>query len=153
MLAYDFNLYPNCTWALLLESANNMATILRSDGNRPWAPIVGYSRAVRMGNLVEVSGTSSTTRDGQVMHPNDAYGQMRYILDEIKRAIEEVGATIENTIRTRVFMMNIEDWPAVGKAHGEVFSSIRPACSFVEIGRLMLPELCVEVEATLWIPE
>jgi enamine deaminase RidA (YjgF/YER057c/UK114 family) len=127
--------------------------IQKTDGNRPWAPIVGYSRAVRMGNLVEVSGTSSTTRDGQVMHPHDAYGQMIYILDEIRKSIELVGATMENTIRTRVFMTNIEDWPAAAKAHGEVFSQILPACSFVEISRLMLPELCVEVEATLWIPE
>lgn len=130
-----------------------MTIILKTDGNRPWAPIVGYSRAVRMGNLVEVSGTSSTTRDGAVMHPNDAYGQMIYILDEIRKSIEQVGATLENTIRTRVFMTNIEDWPVAAKAHGEVFSKIMPACSFVEISRLMLPELCVEVEATLWIPE
>jgi enamine deaminase RidA (YjgF/YER057c/UK114 family) len=104
-----------------------------------------------MGNLIEVSGTSATTRDGQVMHPNDAYGQMKYILTEIEKAIKELGATYENTIRTRVFLTNIEDWPAVAKAHGEFFASSLPACSFVEIGRLMLPELCVEVEATLWL--
>jgi enamine deaminase RidA (YjgF/YER057c/UK114 family) len=71
----------------------------RVDGNRPWAPIVGYSRAVRMGNLIEVSGTSATTRDGQVMHPNDAYGQMKYILTEIEKAVKELGATYQNTIR------------------------------------------------------
>ena len=70
-----------------------MTTIGRVDGNRPWAPIVGYSRAVRMGNLVEVSGTSSTTRDGTVMFPNDAYGQMKYILEEIEKAVAELGAT------------------------------------------------------------
>jgi enamine deaminase RidA (YjgF/YER057c/UK114 family) len=129
-----------------------MTEIMRVDGNRPWASIVGYSRVVRMGNLVEVSGTSSTTRDGQVMHPNDAYGQMKYILGEVEKAIAEVGATYENTIRTRVFLTNIDDWPAVAKAHGEVFSKILPACSFVEASRLMLPELCVEFEATLWMP-
>lgn len=127
--------------------------IFRTNGNRPWAPIVGYSRAVRMGNLIEVSGTSSTTSDGRVMHPNDAYGQMRYILDEIEGSIKELGATIENTIRTRVFMTSIDDWPAVAKAHGEKFASILPACSFIEVSRLMLPELCVEVEATLWVSE
>ncbi len=123
----------------------------RVDGNRPWAPIVGYSRAVRMGNLIEVSGTSATTRDGQVMFPHDAYGQMKYILTEIEKAIKELGATFENTIRTRVFLTNIEDWPGVAKAHGEFFATILPACSFVEASRLMLPELCVEVEATLWV--
>jgi enamine deaminase RidA (YjgF/YER057c/UK114 family) len=127
-----------------------MTKIIRVDGNCPWASIIGYSRVVRMGNLIEVSGTSSTTRDGQVMHPNDAYGQMKYILHEVEKAIAEVGVTYENTIRTRVFLTNIDDWPAVAKAHGEVFSKILPACSFIEASRLMLPELCVEFEATLW---
>lgn len=129
-----------------------MSATTHVDGNRPWASIVGYSRVVKMGNLVEVSGTSSTTRDGQVMFPNDAYAQMKYILEEVEKAIAQVGATYQNTIRTRVFMTNIEDWPAVAKAHGEVFSKILPACSFVEVSRLMLPELCVEFEATLWMP-
>ena len=123
----------------------------RVDGNRPWAPIVGYSRAVRVGNLIEVSGTSATTRDGQVMHPHDAYGQMQYILAEIGKAVAELGASFENTVRTRVYLTNIEDWPAVAKAHGEVFAPILPACSFIEVGRLMLPELCVEVEAMLYV--
>jgi enamine deaminase RidA (YjgF/YER057c/UK114 family) len=129
-----------------------VTTILRTDGNRPWAPVVGYSRAVRMGNLVEVSGTSSTTRDGKVMHPHDPYSQMKYVIAEIQKSVEQVGAVLENTIRTRVFMTNIEDWPEVAKAHGEIFAAILPACSFVEVSRLMLPELCVEVEATLWVP-
>ena len=84
------------------------------------------------------------------MHPNDAYGQMKYILHEVEKAIAEVGVTYENTVRTRVFFTNIDDWPAVAKAHGEVFSKILPACSFIEASRLMLPELCVEFEATLW---
>jgi enamine deaminase RidA (YjgF/YER057c/UK114 family) len=106
-----------------------------------------------MGSLIEVSGTSSTARDGQVVHPNDAYNQMRYILNEIAGSVKDLGANFENTIRTRVFMTNIEDWPDVAKAHGEVFSKIRPACSFLEVSRLMLPELCVEVEATLWVAE
>jgi len=92
-----------------------MAKVGRVDGDRPWAPIVGYSRAVRMGNLIEVSGTTATTRDGGVICPNDPYGQMQYILAEVKKAIEELGATFENTIRTRVFMTNIDDWPAGGQ--------------------------------------
>ena len=138
---------------LPMESADKMTVVRRTDGNRPWAPIVGYSRAVRMGNLIEVSGTSSTTRDGQVMHPHDAYNQMRYILNEIEGSIKELGATFENTIRTRVYMTSIDDWPAAAKAHGEIFASILPVCTFIEVGRLMLPELCVEVEATLWVSE
>lgn len=133
------------------QEVGELMEIRRVDGNRPWAPIVGYSRAIRAGNLIEVSGTSATTRDGQVMHPHDAYGQMKYILAEIEKAIKELGAKFENTVRTRVYLTNIEDWPAVAKAHGEVFAPILPACSFIEVGRLMLPELCVEVEATLYL--
>ncbi|CAB4666940.1 unannotated protein [freshwater metagenome] len=128
-----------------------MAIVARVDGNRPWAPVVGYSRAVRMGNLIEVSGTTATTREGGVVCPNDPYGQMQYILAEVKKAVEELGATLDNTIRTRVFLTNIEEWPAVAKAHGEYFASVMPASSFVGGVHLMLPELCVEFEATLWV--
>ncbi len=128
-----------------------MSKVGRVDGNRQWAPIVGYSRAMRRDNLITVSGTSSTTLDGRVMHPHDAYGQLKYILDEVKGAIEQLGATFEDTMSTRVFLTNIEDWPAVAKAHHEVFGSILPAATFLEVSKLMLPELCVEFEATLWV--
>ena len=130
-----------------------MGEVKRVNGNRPWASIVGYSRAVKIGNLIEVAGTSSTTRDGKVMFPNDAYGQTRYVLEEIQKAVEELGATYNDVIRTRVFLTNIDDWPGVAKAHGEFFANILPASSFVEIGRLMLPELCIEVEMTLYLQE
>ena len=128
-----------------------MLKIERVNGNTPWAPIVGYSRAVKMGNLIEVAGTSSTTRDGTVMFPNDAYSQTKYILEEIRKAVKELGASFENVIRTRVYLTNIDDWADVGKAHGECFADILPASSFVEISCLMLPELCVEVEMTLYV--
>ena len=128
-----------------------MEKVSRVDGNRAWSSIVGYSRAIRRGNLISVSGTSSTTLDGRVMSPHDAYGQIKYILEEVKGAIEELGATYEDTMSTRVFFTNIEDWPAVAKAHHEVFGSILPAATFIEVSRLMLPELCVEFEATLWV--
>ena len=128
-----------------------MANVARVDGNRPWASVVGYSRAVRMGNLIEVSGTTATTREGVVISPNDTYGQMQYILAEVKRAVEELGATLDNTIRTRVFLTDIEEWPAVAKAHGEYFASAMPASSFVGGVKLMLPDLRVEFEATLWV--
>jgi enamine deaminase RidA (YjgF/YER057c/UK114 family) len=104
-----------------------------------------------MGNLIEVSGTTATTREGEVICPNDTYGQMQYILAEVKRAIEELGATLDNTIRTRVFLTNIDEWPAVAKAHGEYFASAMPASSFVGGVKLMLPDLRVEFEATLWV--
>jgi enamine deaminase RidA (YjgF/YER057c/UK114 family) len=128
-----------------------MEKVSRVDGNRAWSPIVGYSRAIRRGNLISVSGTSSTTLDGCVMYPHDAYGQIKYILEEVKGAIEELGATYEDTMSTRIYFTNIEDWPAVAKAHHEVFGSILPAATFLEVSRLMLPELCVEFEATLWV--
>lgn len=128
-----------------------MEKVSRVDGNRAWSPIVGYSRAIRRGNLISVSGTSSTTLDGRVMYPHDAYGQIKYILEEVKGAIEELGATYEDTMSTRIYFTNIEDWPAVAKAHYEVFGSILPAATFLEVSRLMLPELCVEFEATLWV--
>ncbi len=128
-----------------------MEKVSRVDGNRAWSPIVGYSRAIRRGNLISVSGTSSTTLDGRVMYPHDAYQQIKYILEEVKGAIEELGATYEDTMSTRIFFTNIEDWPAVAKAHHEVFGSILPAATFLEVSRLMLPELCVEFEATLWV--
>lgn len=128
-----------------------MEKVSRVDGNRAWSPIVGYSRAIRRGNLISVSGTSSTTLDGRVMYPHDAYRQIKYILEEVKGAIEELGATYEDTMSTRIFFTNIEDWPAVAKAHHEVFGSILPAATFLEVSRLMLPELCVEFEATLWV--
>ena len=130
-----------------------MGEVKRVDGNRPWAPIVGYSRAVRIGNLIEVAGTSSTTRDGKVMFPNDAYGQTRYIFEEIERAVKELDATYKDVIRTRVYMTNIEDWQGVAKAHGEFFKDILPTSSFLEISRLMLPELCIEVEMTLYLQD
>ena len=128
-----------------------MEKVSRVDGNRAWSSIAGYSRAIRRGNLISVSGTSSTTLDGRVMYPHDAYGQIKYILEEVKGAIEELGATYEDTMSTRIFFTNIEDWPAVAKAHHEVFGSILPAATFLEVSRLMLPELCVEFEATLWV--
>jgi enamine deaminase RidA (YjgF/YER057c/UK114 family) len=130
-----------------------MGEVKRIDGNRPWAAIVGYSRAVKIGNLIEVAGTSATTRDGKVMFPNDAYGQTRYILEEIQKVVEELGATYKDVIRTRVYLTNIDDWPGVAKAHGEFFADILPTSSFLEISRLMLPELCSEVEMTLYLQD
>jgi enamine deaminase RidA (YjgF/YER057c/UK114 family) len=87
------------------------------------------------------------------MFPNDAYGQTKYIFEEIERAVHELGATYNDVIRTRVYMTNIDDWQGVAKAHGEFFAKILPTSSFVEISRLMLPELCIEVEMTLYLQD
>jgi enamine deaminase RidA (YjgF/YER057c/UK114 family) len=125
-----------------------MTTRKTVDAKRPWAKVVGYSRAIRSGNLIEVSGTSATTPDGQVVSPNDPYLQTKYILNEITAALDELGASPEHVIRTRVYLTSIAHWEDVGRAHGEVFTGRNPACTFIEVGQLMLPGLVVEVEVT-----
>lgn len=121
------------------------------DAKRPWAAVIGYSRAVRRGNIIEVSGTSATTLDGQVVAPGDAYLQTRHILGEIVAALAELGATPADVIRTRVYLTDIDQWEAAGRAHGEVFVGLDPACTFVEIPRLMLDGLVVELEISALI--
>lgn len=125
-----------------------MTDLKRADAKRPWAAVVGYSRAVRRGNVVEVSGTSATRPDGSVVSPNDAYLQTVDVLQTILGAMAELGATAGDVVRTRAYLTDIGTWEQVGRAHGEVFGEILPACTFVEVSALMLPELVVEVEAT-----
>lgn len=125
-----------------------MTDYTRVDAARPWAPAISYSRAVRRGDLIEVGGTSSTSPVGDVLHPDDAYAQTKYVLEVIVAAIEELGGQASDVVRTRAYLTRIEDWAEVGKAHGETFAGISPASTFVEVSRLMLPQLVVEVEAT-----
>ena len=120
----------------------------RVDARRPWAPLIGYSRAVRVGNLIEVGGTSATLPSGEVVAPGDAYVQTQHILRVVTDAVIELGGRVEDIVRTRAFLSNIDQWESVGRAHGEVFGAIQPASTFVEVARLLLPELVVEIEAT-----
>jgi enamine deaminase RidA (YjgF/YER057c/UK114 family) len=116
--------------------------------NRPWEPIVGYSRACRIGNTIEVSGTTAN-RDGDApVGGDDPYLQAKDVLNTIGEALKACGATFDDVIRTRVFLANVEDWEAVGRAHGEIFRELRPACTFVQAGALLAPDLLVEIEAT-----
>ena len=113
-----------------------------------WEEIVGYSRAVRIGNIVEVAGTTAVDESGQVVGADDPAAQTRFILQKIEKALHKAGATVEDVIRTRVFVTDISRWEAIGRAHGGFFHTIKPASSMIEIKALISPELLVEIEAT-----
>jgi enamine deaminase RidA (YjgF/YER057c/UK114 family) len=118
-----------------------------------WENIVGYSRAVRIGNVIEVAGTTAVDENGDVVGPGDPYAQTMFILGKIERALNAAGARLRDVIRTRLFVTDIARWEEVGRAHGEFFRDIKPAATMVEVKALISPDLLVEIEATAIVGE
>ena len=129
---------------------NNRLNIL---SGAKWEDIVGYSRAVRVGNIIEVAGTTAVNEEGNIIGLNDPYEQTKYIIQKIEKALKSAGASLQNVVRTRMFVTDISKWEEIGRAHGEFFREIKPAASMIEVKGLIGAELLIDMEMTAIISD
>ena len=118
-----------------------------------WEPVVGYSRAVRVGSMVWVAGTTATGPDGRIVGPGDPAAQTRQVLENVKSALERAGARLEHVVRTRIYVRNVADWETIGRVHGQYFGQVRPAATLVEVSGLVDPDMLVEIEVDACIAD
>lgn len=130
-----------------------MSTRVNVSSGVQWEDIIGYSRAVKVGNVIEVAGTTALDEAGKLVGTDDLYEQTRYIITKIEKALKTAGATLQDIVRTRIFTTDISRWEEIGRAHGEFFSQIKPASTMVEVRSLIHPTMLVEIEATALLQE
>lgn len=143
-MAFCFYHY-HCIWTI--ENLNPMTRYNYASG-APWEDIVGYSRAVKIGNTIEITGTVAINENNEVIGKDDAYAQTRFIIEKINRVLEQAGSSLKDVVRTRLFVTDISRWEEYGRAHGEFFADIKPCTTMVEVSALISPDYLIEIEAT-----